>query len=68
MNPSLSVANPCLNICRMDQAGKYCQGCGRTPLEIGGWDRMSEAQRAEVMTSLPARLPWHGGQAAAPIP
>ncbi len=57
MNPSISVANPCINICRMDQAGKYCQGCGRTLVEIGRWDQMTDEQRAEVMASLPTRRP-----------
>lgn len=49
------VPNPCINICRMDQARKFCQGCGRTLMEIGGWERLTDAQRAEVMEALPAR-------------
>jgi predicted Fe-S protein YdhL (DUF1289 family) len=57
MNPPIAVANPCINICRMDQAGKYCQGCGRTLVEIGRWEQMTDDQRAEVMASLPARRP-----------
>jgi predicted Fe-S protein YdhL (DUF1289 family) len=66
MSPDLSIANPCINICRMDLAGKYCQGCGRTLMEIGGWDRMTEAERAEVTAILPARLPRRSGQSLAP--
>ena len=62
----LSVANPCINICRMDLAGKYCQGCGRTLAEIGLWDQMTEARRAEVMASLPSRLPRRGSQSLPP--
>jgi predicted Fe-S protein YdhL (DUF1289 family) len=42
----------------MDMAGKYCQGCGRTPLEIGRWAQMTDPERAQVMALLPARLPW----------
>jgi len=41
-------ADPCINICRMDQNGKFCQGCKRTPMEIGGWPRMTEQQKADV--------------------
>ena len=41
----------------MDLAGKFCQGCGRTLLEIGRWTDMSDAQRADVIASLPGRLP-----------
>ncbi|WP_420839561.1 DUF1289 domain-containing protein [Cupriavidus yeoncheonensis] len=63
MNPSISVANPCINICRMDQAGKYCQGCGRTLVEIGRWEQMTDEQRAEVTALLPARRPNRGTQA-----
>ncbi|MFJ5383250.1 DUF1289 domain-containing protein, partial [Cupriavidus sp. CER94] len=36
-------ANPCINICRMDSARRYCQGCGRTSTEIGLWDGMTDA-------------------------
>ncbi|CAG2137808.1 DUF1289 domain-containing protein [Cupriavidus numazuensis] len=57
MTPSTSVANPCINICRMDQAGKYCQGCGRTLVEIGRWEQMTEPERAEVMAAVSARRP-----------
>nr|WP_315592393.1 DUF1289 domain-containing protein [uncultured Cupriavidus sp.] len=52
---TLPASNPCINICRLDQARRYCQGCGRTPIEIGLWDGMTEAQRAFVMAALPAR-------------
>ena len=63
----LSVANPCINICRMDLAGKYCQGCGRTLVEIGLWDQMTEAKRAEVMATLPSRLSRRSGQSLPPV-
>ena len=67
MNPPLSVINPCLNICRTDLAGKYCQGCGRTAVEIGRWAQMTDAERAEVVASLPARQSWRS-RAPAPTP
>ena len=35
----LSVANPCINICRMDLAGKYCQGAA------GRWWRSASGTR-----------------------
>lgn len=41
----------------MDQAGKYCQGCGRTLVEIGRWEQMTEPERAEVMAAVSARRP-----------
>jgi len=51
----MPAANPCINICRMDAAGKYCQGCRRTLVEIGQWDRMTEAQRIDLLAELPLR-------------
>ncbi|RZT36821.1 DUF1289 domain-containing protein [Cupriavidus agavae] len=48
-------ANPCINLCRMDAARRYCQGCGRTSTEIGLWDGMTDAQRAFVLAALPGR-------------
>ena len=57
MDPSAPIVNPCINICRMDLQGRYCQGCGRTLLEIGRWTDLSDAQRADVIASLPGRLP-----------
>lgn len=68
MNAPHSVINPCLNICRMDLAGKYCQGCGRTPVEIGRWAQMTDAERDEVMASLPARQSWRSRTQPAPTP
>jgi len=65
MTQANPLENPCINICRMDLAGKYCQGCGRTALEIGSWDRMTEQQRADVMALLPQRRP---GRRAVPQP
>jgi len=46
------IADPCINICRMDLDGKFCQGCRRTLLEIGSWTRMTEQQKADVAASI----------------
>ncbi|MGE8453079.1 DUF1289 domain-containing protein [Cupriavidus basilensis] len=43
------IADPCVNICRMDSAARYCQGCRRTLAEIGLWHQMTEAQKASVI-------------------
>ena len=52
------MADPCINICRMDQDGKFCQGCKRTALEIGAWPRMTEQQKTEVLASIVLRMPF----------
>jgi len=49
------IADPCINICRMDQGGKFCQGCKRTALEVGAWPRMTEQQKAEVLALIELR-------------
>jgi len=46
MSQNHPVADPCINICRMDQSGKFCQGCKRTALEIAR--EQEEAARREA--------------------
>jgi uncharacterized protein len=55
VNQNNAIANPCINICRMDQAGIFCQGCKRTLLEIGSWDRMTAQQKADLTALLEQR-------------
>lgn len=49
-------ASPCVKICVLDPERRICLGCGRTTAEIGGWLRMSDAERAAVKRQLGARL------------
>ena len=56
MSQNHPIADPCINICRMDQGGKLCQGCKRTALEIGAWPRMTEPQKAEVLGLIEQRM------------
>lgn len=56
MSPFNPIADPCINVCRMDLDGKFCQGCKRTQLEIGGWARMTEQQRADVAALIEQRM------------
>ena len=39
----------------MDDESGLCLGCRRTITEIGGWARLTEAEREAVMAELPAR-------------
>lgn len=61
-----AIGNPCINICRMDLAGKYCQGCVRTALEIGRWDRLTAQERGAVLAEVAQRRPSLRGLAAMP--
>jgi predicted Fe-S protein YdhL (DUF1289 family) len=49
------MQTPCTKVCTIDPRSGLCIGCGRTLSEIAHWSTMSEAERAEVMASLPAR-------------
>jgi predicted Fe-S protein YdhL (DUF1289 family) len=51
----VSVASPCINVCRLDPATGWCQGCARTIDEIARWSQLTEVQRADVWRLLPQR-------------
>ena len=50
-----SISTPCVKFCVVDGESGLCLGCLRTLPEIAGWGRLSEAERAAVMSELPAR-------------
>lgn len=52
----MTTETPCTRICRLDEAGTFCVGCGRTGTEIAGWGSYSASRRREIMDALPARL------------
>ncbi len=51
-----AIASPCILVCSIDDRTGFCFGCGRTRVEIGGWYRYSDAERAAIMAELPGRL------------
>jgi len=50
------IPSPCVNICRIDPASGWCEGCGRTTAEIARWGETNPADRDAVMAELPARM------------
>ena len=52
---SAPIATPCIKVCAVDGRSQTCLGCGRTLVEIGGWTRFSDAERAAIMAALPVR-------------
>lgn len=50
------VTSPCVNICRIDAATGWCEGCGRTLSEIANWVRSDASSRRALLTELPARM------------
>ncbi len=64
----MTLASPCVGICKLDNATGYCIGCARTGDEIAEWSSQTPVWRAAVWDALPARfqalgvtcrrLPW----------
>ncbi|HEY4545654.1 MAG TPA: DUF1289 domain-containing protein [Pedomonas sp.] len=53
-NPASSggVPSPCVNVCKLDDAGRHCVGCGRTIEEISRWSAMTAEERRDVLARL----------------
>ncbi|QYD68850.1 DUF1289 domain-containing protein [Paraburkholderia edwinii] len=49
------VPSPCINICRMDDATGWCDGCLRTIDEIANWSLYDDATKRAVWDELDAR-------------
>ncbi|EXI80706.1 MAG: putative Fe-S protein [Candidatus Accumulibacter appositus] len=57
--PTQSVASPCINVCKMDDAGGFCLGCFRTIAEIALWSRAPDEQRLEILFAVERRRVEH---------
>jgi predicted Fe-S protein YdhL (DUF1289 family) len=53
------VASPCVNVCRMNDASGYCEGCRRSLDEIACWSIYTPAEKRAVLALLPARAQTH---------
>jgi predicted Fe-S protein YdhL (DUF1289 family) len=49
------VPSPCTQVCRLDPATGWCEGCLRTMEEIAAWGSIDDARRREIWKRLPAR-------------
>ncbi|TAK72146.1 MAG: DUF1289 domain-containing protein [Betaproteobacteria bacterium] len=49
------VASPCVDVCRMDAASGYCEGCRRSLEEIACWSIYTPAEKRAVLALLSAR-------------
>lgn len=49
------VPSPCVNICRMNDATGWCEGCHRTLDEIAFWSVLDEGDKQAVWALLLAR-------------
>ncbi len=46
---------PCVNVCVIHPDAGICVGCQRTRDEIAAWGRLTNAERREIMATLPDR-------------
>lgn len=53
--PPRPIVTPCVKVCAVDGRTGYCLGCRRTLPEIAGWAKLSDQERADIMTALPGR-------------
>lgn len=49
------IMSPCMNVCIMNEATGYCQGCYRTLGEIADWGRFSAAEKESIIEQLDRR-------------
>lgn len=61
----MSVASPCINVCRMDERSGLCVGCRRTLDEIAAWSRADDAQKRAILAAVARRRADDGTAAAA---
>ncbi len=53
--PRAGLASPCVDICRMDAASGFCEGCLRTIDEIAGWSGLDDAGKQAVLLQIGQR-------------
>ncbi|BAL22862.1 DUF1289 domain-containing protein [Azoarcus sp. KH32C] len=51
----MSVASPCINICRMNGETGLCEGCFRTLDEIAGWSRQGDDEKLRILALIAQR-------------
>jgi len=49
------VPSPCTDVCRIDAASGWCEGCLRSIDEIAAWGALDDRARREVWKRLPGR-------------
>jgi predicted Fe-S protein YdhL (DUF1289 family) len=49
------VPSPCISVCRMDPATRFCEGCYRSLEEIAAWGRATEEEKRAVWDELVRR-------------
>jgi len=51
----VSVASPCIDVCRMDAQSGLCEGCLRTVDEIAGWAAAPDEKKRLILAAVAQR-------------
>lgn len=46
------VPSPCIGVCRMDAADRWCVGCLRSREEIGHWSQMTDREKLALWADI----------------
>ncbi len=52
---AMATPSPCINICRMDPANGWCEGCLRTIDEIAAWSTLDDDAKRAVWDAIETR-------------
>jgi hypothetical protein len=52
---TMSIASPCINVCRMTPDTGYCEGCLRTIPEITEWSRATDERKHAILAAVASR-------------
>lgn len=53
--PPPPIKTPCIKVCVIDGETGLCMGCYRELTEVAAWQKLSDEDRARIMTDLPTR-------------
>jgi predicted Fe-S protein YdhL (DUF1289 family) len=53
--PPAPIKTPCIKVCVVDGESGLCMGCYRQLSEVAGWAKLTDDDRARIMTELPGR-------------
>ena len=51
----MTVASPCINICRMNGQTGLCEGCFRSLDEIASWSRHGDSEKRRILEAAAQR-------------
>ncbi len=62
------VPSPCIGVCRMDAADRWCVGCLRSREEIGQWSQMTDREKLALWADIATHRAARAAMPMAPEP